>query len=221
MSLSETQIDRYSRQIILPEVGGRGQQRLIDTSLLLLGSDEPVASAATYLVGAGIGRLGILDTVTTKADAFAADLRATNSEVDIVVDPRQPIDAADLIVAGTTVNAARSRPGSREIPLIAGDIRGACGWLTLHTTFPANCPACASASAAPWIDSSGDELQPVAVGAIAAMMAAEALKVALGLRDPGAPALRCFDARVVEWCELPLIPKTDCAACAAEAPPGV
>ena len=51
--LTESQIDRYSRQIILPEVGGRGQKRLLESKVFVIGDGE--SAAYDYLVRAGIG----------------------------------------------------------------------------------------------------------------------------------------------------------------------
>ena len=58
---NEEQIRRYSRHIILPEVGGKGQRRLLNSSVLLVGAGGLGSPAALYLAAAGIGRLGIID----------------------------------------------------------------------------------------------------------------------------------------------------------------
>ncbi len=58
---SEEQIRRYSRHIILPEVGGKGQRRLLNSSVLLVGAGGLGSPAALYLAAAGVGRLGIID----------------------------------------------------------------------------------------------------------------------------------------------------------------
>lgn len=58
---NEEQIRRYSRHIILPEVGGRGQRKLLNSSALLVGAGGLGSPAALYLGAAGVGRLGIID----------------------------------------------------------------------------------------------------------------------------------------------------------------
>ncbi len=62
MSLNEEQIDRYSRQILLPQVGGKGQQKLLDAKVLVIGVGGLGSPVAAYLAGAGVGTLGIVDS---------------------------------------------------------------------------------------------------------------------------------------------------------------
>lgn len=61
MSLTEEQIERYSRHIILQDVGGKGQERLLSSSVLVIGAGGLGSPAAMYLAAAGIGTIGIVD----------------------------------------------------------------------------------------------------------------------------------------------------------------
>ena len=61
MGLSKEQIARYSRQLILPEVGVKGQERLLHSSALVIGAGGLGCPAALYLAAAGVGTIGILD----------------------------------------------------------------------------------------------------------------------------------------------------------------
>ncbi|GIW41320.1 MAG: molybdopterin biosynthesis protein MoeB [Candidatus Binatia bacterium] len=55
------QVERYSRHFILPEVGERGQAKLLDAKVLLVGAGGLGSPAAYYLAAAGVGTLGIVD----------------------------------------------------------------------------------------------------------------------------------------------------------------
>ena len=61
IEFTDEQIERYSRHIILPEVGGAGQQKMLEARVLLLGAGGLGSPAAYYLAAAGIGNLGIVD----------------------------------------------------------------------------------------------------------------------------------------------------------------
>ena len=61
MSLDEQQIERYSRHIILPEVGGKGQEKLLGGKVLLVGAGGLGSPAGLYLAAAGLGTIGIVD----------------------------------------------------------------------------------------------------------------------------------------------------------------
>jgi molybdopterin/thiamine biosynthesis adenylyltransferase len=58
---TDEQIERYSRHIILKEVGGKGQKRLLDGSVLIIGAGGLGSPAALYLAAAGVGTIGIAD----------------------------------------------------------------------------------------------------------------------------------------------------------------
>ena len=57
MTLTDAQIDRYSRQIIVPRIGGRGQERLLAARILLAGDARDIEAPLAYLVGAGVGAI--------------------------------------------------------------------------------------------------------------------------------------------------------------------
>jgi molybdopterin/thiamine biosynthesis adenylyltransferase/rhodanese-related sulfurtransferase len=60
-SLTPDQRNRYQRHLLLPEVGTAGQQKLLDSKVLLLGAGGLGSPAAMYLAAAGVGTLGIID----------------------------------------------------------------------------------------------------------------------------------------------------------------
>ncbi|WP_254861634.1 SAMP-activating enzyme E1 [Halovivax gelatinilyticus] len=61
LSLDATQLDRYSRHVIMDEVGPEGQARLLDGSVLVVGAGGLGSPVIQYLAAAGVGRLGIVD----------------------------------------------------------------------------------------------------------------------------------------------------------------
>src|SRR5450755_3927065 len=80
-SLTAEQRERYSRHLLLPEVGVEGQQRLLDAKVLLLGAGGLGSPTALYLAAAGVGTLGIVD----------------NDEVDLSNLQRQVIHSTERI----------------------------------------------------------------------------------------------------------------------------
>lgn len=61
MALSNEQLERYSRHIILKEVGAKGQKKLLNSKVLIIGAGGLGAPAAMYLAAAGVGTIGIAD----------------------------------------------------------------------------------------------------------------------------------------------------------------
>ena len=73
MAFTNEQIERYSRHIILKEVGVKGQKKLLNAKVLIIGAGGLGAPAAMYLAAAGVGTIGI-------ADADEVDLSGTGKE---------------------------------------------------------------------------------------------------------------------------------------------
>ena len=61
MSLSDNQLDRYARHIVLKEIGGEGQRKLLETEIVLIGAGGIGSPAIQYLAAAGIGTLRVID----------------------------------------------------------------------------------------------------------------------------------------------------------------
>jgi adenylyltransferase/sulfurtransferase len=61
LGFTNEEIERYSRHILLPEVGGAGQRRLLESSAFVVGAGGLGSPALLYLAAAGVGRLGIAD----------------------------------------------------------------------------------------------------------------------------------------------------------------
>tara|TARA_R110002096_G_scaffold436105_1_gene668116 strand:- start:134854 stop:135603 length:750 start_codon:yes stop_codon:yes gene_type:complete len=64
MALSDDQLERYARHIILKEVGGPGQQKLMNAKVLVIGAGGLGSPILMYLAAAGVGTIGIIDDDT-------------------------------------------------------------------------------------------------------------------------------------------------------------
>lgn len=103
MPFSNEQLERYSRHIILKEIGVKGQKKLMNGSVLIIGAGGLGAPAAMYLAAAGVGKIGIADAdvvdlsnlqrqiIHTTADvgrpkveSAAETMRAINPDVEVV-----------------------------------------------------------------------------------------------------------------------------------------
>jgi molybdopterin-synthase adenylyltransferase len=62
MTLSDSELERYSRQLVLPEWSGEAQERLGRAGALIVGAGALGSPVAAYLAGAGVGRIGIVDS---------------------------------------------------------------------------------------------------------------------------------------------------------------
>jgi molybdopterin/thiamine biosynthesis adenylyltransferase len=122
-ALTEREIERYARQLVLPEWTGAVQERLKAQSAIVIGAGALGSPAATYLAAAGVGRIGIVDgdwveltnlnrqplqwgpdLDTQKAETAAQKLAVLNSEITIEPYPVEvDEDNAHAIVMGADV----------------------------------------------------------------------------------------------------------------------
>lgn len=66
MELAEPQRRRYARHIVMPDVGAAGQQKLLNSSVVIVGAGGLGSPVALYLAAAGVGRIGIVDDDTVE-----------------------------------------------------------------------------------------------------------------------------------------------------------
>jgi len=79
--LTPEEIERYARHIVLPELGGSGQQRLKAARVLIVGAGGLGAPAALYLAAAGIGTIGIIDNDTVSLSNLQRQILHTTGRV--------------------------------------------------------------------------------------------------------------------------------------------
>src|SRR5690606_30672525 len=82
-NLTPAQLERYSRHILLPEVGERGQEKLLASRVLLLGAGGLGSPAALYLAAAGVGTLGLVDADVVDASNLQRQILHATSRVGI------------------------------------------------------------------------------------------------------------------------------------------
>ena len=68
MTLTDAQLDRYARHIVLKEIGGAGQKRLLDSTVAVVGAGGIGSPALLYLAAAGVGRLRLIDDDAVSLD---------------------------------------------------------------------------------------------------------------------------------------------------------
>src|SRR5882757_5825618 len=115
VSLTKEQRERYSRHLLVPEIGLEGQTKLLDAKVLLLGAGGLGSPTALYLAAAGVGTLGIVDDDVVdlsnlqrqvihdtegigkpKVDSAEEAIHALNPDVN-VVKYRTRIDASNIV----------------------------------------------------------------------------------------------------------------------------
>ena len=123
MTLSDEELERYSRQLVLPEWSGAAQERLKEASVIVVGAGALGSPVATYLAAAGVGQIGVVDEDVVelsnlarqplhftpdiglpKAGNAVVKLSALNPEVQVDQYPvRLEAGNAEAIVMGATL----------------------------------------------------------------------------------------------------------------------
>ena len=92
--MNDDQLDRYARHIILKEIGGAGQQRLLESHVMLVGAGGIGAPAIQYLAAAGVGRLTLIDDDSVSLSNLQRQVLFTTGDIG------QPkVEAAGVAVA--------------------------------------------------------------------------------------------------------------------------
>ncbi|HEY4121301.1 MAG TPA: molybdopterin-synthase adenylyltransferase MoeB [Byssovorax sp.] len=92
-ALTDAQRDRYSRHLLLPEVGEAGQVKLLSAKVLLLGAGGLGSPAALYLAAAGVGTIGLVDGDTVDASNLQRQILHATSRVGT---PK--VDSAEIAI---------------------------------------------------------------------------------------------------------------------------
>jgi sulfur-carrier protein adenylyltransferase/sulfurtransferase len=92
-TLSPEQRERYSRHLLIPEIGLEGQQKLLESKVLLLGAGGLGSPAALYLAAAGVGTLGIVDNDVVDLSNLQRQVAHSNDRIGI---PK--VDSAEISI---------------------------------------------------------------------------------------------------------------------------
>ncbi len=125
MELNDQQIERYARHIVLPEIGEEGQERLLESKVLVVGAGGLGSPLLLYLAAAGVGTLGVIDDDVVdlsnlqrqvvhdssnvgldKVESARARLAEVNPDVEVVsYGERLVLERVEELVAGHDVVA--------------------------------------------------------------------------------------------------------------------
>ncbi len=100
MILTDTQIERYSRQIIVPGVGGHAQERLLTSRVAIVAAPADASGAVAYLAGAGVGRI-VVHPVGDGAPyrALVERIGDLNPDVSVEIASDEMPEQCDLMLA--------------------------------------------------------------------------------------------------------------------------
>ncbi|MGD2064485.1 MAG: ThiF family adenylyltransferase [Nitrospirota bacterium] len=220
MDLSDAQIERYSRQILLKELGGTGQERILAGSVLVLGGGRVPALASLYLAAAGCGRLGL--GFADGAEEARASIAALNP--DTRTHLVSPEEVSREVIADYDVVAHTMVPGDRHDrlnrawleaarPMVVARVAGATGSVTTLRPGPGTgCLACM-----PWPsgEATTTPLAAPLAGAIASLQAIEVLKAVTGTGEPLHDRLVTLDAHGAAFAVQEAQRPAACAVCGA------
>jgi len=244
MEFSDDEVERYSRQLVLAEVGGQGQQKLRAAKVLIVGCGGVGGPVALYLAAAGVGQITLIDgdrvalsnlhrqiqfaTVEVgdeKTEATAGAVKAINPNVR-VFQIFAPIDADnaptwiaehDLVIDGTDDFATRLLVSDTCTMLDKPLVSGALGrWTGQVGVFTGKpCYRCL----VPDVPPDAETCQRVGVvgalaGVIGSMAALEAVKLIVGAGEPLAGRLLIYDGLAGAARTVRVAADPTCRACA-------
>ncbi|MDB5465627.1 MAG: molybdopterin biosynthesis protein [Phenylobacterium sp.] len=243
MSFTDEEVERYARHLVLREVGGPGQQKLKQASVLLVGAGGLGAPAALYLAAAGVGTVMLADPDTVdrsnlqrqviyteadigqpKADAAADRLAALNPHIFVAGyqgwfdsgTADELVSGVDLVLDGTDDFATRFEVNAACVRHGKPLVSGAIGrWTGQIGVFAGRpCYRCLVPEIPP------DAETCVAVGVVGAlagvvgsMMALEAVKLIVGAGEPLTGRLLIYDGLAGETRTVRVGADPECPVC--------
>ncbi|MGH7864292.1 MAG: hypothetical protein ACREQB_04840 [Candidatus Binataceae bacterium] len=174
MPLRDAQIERYSRQIVVPGFGGKAQDRLLRSELVVIGSYDYLAMTLRYFAGAGVGRISVATQYEAAREReLLARIGALNPDVRIDVAPGA---AAALVLALIDDNQSRDALAARKSA--GAFVVARLDAPAMIAIIPARppCPTCCDANLQKPVGHIVDESNFIAM-----LAATEALKIVAGV----------------------------------------
>jgi molybdopterin-synthase adenylyltransferase len=244
--LSDADVDRYSRQLVLPQWSERAQLALQQASVLVVGAGALGSPVATYLAGAGVGRLGIVDSDDVelsnlhrqflhftpdlgvpKAHSAAAKVLFLNP--DVVVEPYQApfaaamLEGADLVVDCSDSFSTRYEVNAAccaaRIPLVEGGVVGLSGLVMPIRPGESACYRCAFPEPPPPGSAPSCAEAGVlgpAAGVIGSLQALEAIRLLAGLEGGLLGAFLQVDLDDHGFLRVAVTRRKDCPDCGGQ-----
>jgi hypothetical protein len=189
MPLTNEQIARYSRQIIIPQMGGHAQERLLSSRLVIIAAFEDLEEPLKYLVGAGVGDIDLCVPATGDAQLRSLSEKMRDLNPDSTVSYGSLAQVPDLVFA-LLGNGEAVRFAAAEAPSIGAAVVArldAPGKIALLPS-PPPCLRCASGGL---LDPFGKRADNSAF--IAMLATTEALKLLAAYDANLAPSLISFN----------------------------
>ena len=243
--LSQEQQQRYSRQILLPEIGESGQEKLGASRVLIAGLGGLGSLSSLYMSGAGVGTLRIADNdvvslsdlnrqiLYTEADlgriktgaaaerlhAFNGSCRLEPFQVDICEMADKLLDGCDLVIDATDNVAARRALNraavGRGIPMVHGGIDGFSGTVAVIVPGKSACFECLFPDRGTDPGPRGIPAVGPVVGIVASVQSTEALKLLLTVGSPMSGQLLLIKADTGDFHTVRTRRNPNCALCAS------
>jgi sulfur-carrier protein adenylyltransferase/sulfurtransferase len=224
VTLTNEQKQRYSRHLLIPEVGSEGQAKLLESKVLLIGAGGLGSPAALYLAAAGVATLGIVDfDVVDTSNLQRQVLHGTDrigEEMLVADNVARLIDGYDVILDGTDTFETRyilnDAAVAANIPVVHASVFRFEGQLTTFVPYQGPCYRCLYPTPPP------PELAPgcsvagvlgVVPGIMGLLQANEVLKLLLDIGDTLTGRLLLFDALDTSFTELKLKRDPNCPVC--------
>src|ERR687896_377761 len=205
-TLSAEQRERYSRHLLIPEIGLEGQTKLLESKVLLLGAGGLGSPTALYLAAAGVGTLGVVDD----DELDASNLMEIIDGYDVIVD------GVDNFPTRYLLNDATVRLG---IPVVSASILGFDGQLSVFKPHDGPCYRCLypvppPAELAPSCGANG--VLGVLPGTMGLLQATEVVKLVTGAGEPLIGRMLLYEALAAEFNELKVRRDPDCPICSID-----